>query len=79
MYDTLVNYQSGARILDQSLTMQSRDQEEIFDTLTLRALDGAAIPNRRHACGYRSIAGIPSPEAISTCKTTSTTTCLPIR
>ena len=44
MYDTLVNYQSGARILDQSLTMQAKDQEEIFDTLTLSSFGWGGDP-----------------------------------
>src|ERR1035438_9496517 len=35
MYDTLVNDQSGPRILEQSLTMQSLTHEDIFDTLPL--------------------------------------------
>src|SRR5215472_559548 len=33
MYDTLVNYQTGARILEQDLTMQSIDHHDVFDTL----------------------------------------------
>ena len=43
MYDTLVNYQTGARLLEQSLTMRSLDHEEIFDTLTSAVWAGAAI------------------------------------
>ena len=35
MYNTLVNYQTGARILEQDLTMQSLDHHDVFDTLTL--------------------------------------------
>src|SRR6516165_456405 len=31
MYNTLVNYQTGARILEQSLTMQALTREEFFD------------------------------------------------
>ena len=46
MYDTLVNYQSGARILDQSLTMQAKDQEEIFDTLTLSSFGWGGDPEQ---------------------------------
>src|SRR5215471_6563637 len=37
MYDTLLNYQSGARVLEQSLTMQSTTHQDIFDTLTLNS------------------------------------------
>ncbi len=76
MYDTLVNYQSGARILEQSLTMQAKDHEEIFDTLTLIEL----------WMGWRSRAGGTAADreislvqllraATSTCRTISTTTC----
>ena len=46
MYDTLVNYQSGARILDQSLTMQAKDQQEIFDTLTLSSFGWGGDPEQ---------------------------------
>ncbi len=46
MYDTLVNYQSGARILDQSLTMQAKDHEEIFDTLTLSSFGWGGDPEQ---------------------------------
>src|ERR1700757_131384 len=35
MYDTLLNYQSGARVLEQSLTMQSISHQDVFDTITL--------------------------------------------
>src|SRR5271156_3135548 len=37
MYDTLVNDQSGLRILEQSLIMQSISHQDVFDTLTLNS------------------------------------------
>jgi hypothetical protein len=46
MYDTLVNYQTGARILDQSLTMQSLSHEDIFDTLTLNSFGWGGDPEQ---------------------------------
>ena len=46
MYDTLVNLQSGARILEQSLTMQSRTHEDIFDTLTLNSFGWGGDPEQ---------------------------------
>ena len=46
MYDTLVNYQTGARILDQSLTMQSLTHEDIFDTLTLSSFGWGGDPEQ---------------------------------
>ena len=46
MYDTLVNYQSGARILEQSLTMQSLTHEDIFDTLTLNSFGWGGDPEQ---------------------------------
>ena len=46
MYDTLENYQSGARILDQSLTMRSLTHEDIFDTLTLSSFGFGGDPEQ---------------------------------
>jgi hypothetical protein len=46
MYDTLVNYQTGARILEQSLTMQSLTHEDIFDTLTLSSFGWGGDPEQ---------------------------------
>jgi hypothetical protein len=46
MYDTLVNLQSGARILEQSLTMQSLTHEEVFDTLTLNSFGWGGDPEQ---------------------------------
>lgn len=46
MYDTLENYQSGARILDQSLTMQSTTHEDVFDTLTLSSFGWGGDPEQ---------------------------------
>src|SRR5450755_688447 len=46
MYDTLVNLQSGARILEQSLTMQSLTHHDIFDTLTLISFGWGAAPEK---------------------------------
>jgi hypothetical protein len=46
MYDTLVNDQSGARILEQSLTMQSLTHEDIFDTLTLNSFGWGGDPQQ---------------------------------
>ena len=46
MYDTLVNYQTGARILEQSLTMQSLTHQDIFDTLTLNSFGWGGDPEQ---------------------------------
>jgi hypothetical protein len=46
MYDTLVNDQSGARILEQSLTMQSLSHADIFDTLTLNSFGWGGDPEQ---------------------------------
>src|ERR1017187_917622 len=46
MYDTLVNDQSGPRILEQSLTMQSLTHEDIFDTLTLNSFGWGGDPEQ---------------------------------
>ncbi len=46
MYDTLDNYQSGARLLEQSLTMQSLTHEDLFDTLTLNSFGWGGDPEQ---------------------------------
>ena len=46
MYDTLVNLQSGARILEQSLTMQSISHQDIFDTLTFSSFGWGGDPEQ---------------------------------
>jgi hypothetical protein len=46
MYDTLLNYQSGPRILEQSLTMQSVTHQDIFDTLTLSSFGFGGDPEQ---------------------------------
>jgi hypothetical protein len=46
MYDTLVNYQTGARILAQDLTMQSLDHHDVFDTLTLSSFGWGGDPEQ---------------------------------
>jgi hypothetical protein len=46
MYDTLVNYQTGARLLEQSLTMRSLTHEDIFDTLTLNSFGWGGDPEQ---------------------------------
>ena len=46
MYDTLVNYQTGARILEQSLTMQSLDHHDVFDTLTVNSFGWGGDPEQ---------------------------------
>jgi hypothetical protein len=46
MYDTLVNYQTGARILEQSLTMQSLTHQDIFDTLTVNSFGWGGDPEQ---------------------------------
>src|ERR1017187_2245790 len=46
MYNTLVNEQSGPRILEQSLTMQSLTHEDIFDTLTLNSFGWGGDPQQ---------------------------------
>ena len=46
MYDTLVNMQTGPRILDQTLTMQSVDhQGQLFDNLYLNSVGWGGDPN----------------------------------
>ena len=46
MYDTLVNMQTGPRILDQTLTMQSVDhQGQPFDNLYLNSVGWGGDPN----------------------------------
>ena len=46
MYDTLVNLQSGPRILDQTLTMQSVDHQGfLFDDLYLSSFGWGGDPN----------------------------------
>src|SRR5215469_9459419 len=46
MYNTLLNYQSGARILEQSLTMQSLSHQDVFDTLTLSSFGWGGDPEQ---------------------------------
>ncbi len=46
MYDTLVNLQTGARLLEQSLTMQSLDHHDVFDTLTLNSFGWGGDPEQ---------------------------------
>ncbi len=46
MYNTLVDLQSGARILEQSLTMQSLTHQDIFDTLTLNSFGWGGDPEQ---------------------------------
>jgi hypothetical protein len=46
MYNTLVNYQTGARILEQSLTMQSLTHQEVFDTLTMNSFGWGGDPEQ---------------------------------
>ena len=46
MYDTLVNQQSGARILEQSLSMQSLTHHDLFDTLTLNSFGFGGDPEQ---------------------------------
>jgi hypothetical protein len=46
MYDTLVNQQSGPRILEQSLTMMSISHQDIFDTLTLNSFGWGGDPEQ---------------------------------
>jgi hypothetical protein len=46
MYDTLVNLQTGPRILDQTLTMQSVDHQSLpFDNLYLNSVGWGGDPN----------------------------------
>jgi hypothetical protein len=46
MYDTLVNLQTGPRILDQTLTMQSVDHQDLlFDNLYLNSVGWGGDPN----------------------------------
>ena len=46
MYDTLLNQQSGARILEQSLTMQSVTHQDVFDTLTFNSFGWGGDPEQ---------------------------------
>src|SRR5271165_1734170 len=46
MYNTLVNYQTGARILEQSLVMRSLTHEDFFDTLTLNSFGWGGDPEQ---------------------------------
>jgi hypothetical protein len=46
MYDTLVNYQTGARLLEQSLTMQSLSHDDFMDTLTLNSFGLGGDPEQ---------------------------------
>ena len=46
MYDTLANYQSGVRLLEQSLTMRSLTHEDLFDTLTLSSFGWGGDPEQ---------------------------------
>jgi hypothetical protein len=46
MYDTLVNYQTGARILEQSLVMRSMTHQDLFDTLTLSSFGWGGDPEQ---------------------------------
>jgi hypothetical protein len=46
MYDTLVNDQSGLRILEQSLTMRSLTHQDVFDTLTLNSFGWGGDPEQ---------------------------------
>ena len=46
MYNTLVNYQSGPRILEQSLSMQSTTRTGIFDSLTATSFGWGGDPEQ---------------------------------
>lgn len=46
MYDTLVNQQSGPRIFEQSLIMQSISHQDVFDTLTLNSFGWGGDPEQ---------------------------------
>src|SRR5271167_5102004 len=46
MYDTLVNLQTGVRILEQSLTMQSITHQDVFDTLTFNSFGWGGDPEQ---------------------------------
>src|SRR6201996_6646314 len=46
MYNTLENYQTGARILEQSLTMRSLTHADLFDTLTLNSFGWGGDPEQ---------------------------------
>ena len=46
MYNTLVNDQTGARILEQSLTMQSISHQGLFDTLTANSFGWGGDPEQ---------------------------------
>ncbi len=46
MYNTLVDYQSGARLLEQTLTMQSLTHQDVFDTLTFNSFGWGGDPEQ---------------------------------
>jgi hypothetical protein len=46
MYNTLVGYQTGVRLLEQSLTMQSLTHQDIFDSLTASSFGWGGDPEQ---------------------------------
>jgi hypothetical protein len=46
MYNTLLNYQTGARVLEQSLTMRSLTHEDMFDTFTFNSFGWGGDPEQ---------------------------------
>ena len=79
MYDTLANYQSGARILEESLTMQSLTHEDVFDTLTLNSFGWGGDPEQAARLRIAKYKWIYSAAATNTFKTILIMICLPTR
>ena len=79
MYGTVVNDQSGVRLLGQSLTMQSLTHEDIFDTLTLNSFGWGGDPQQAARLRVSKYRWYTFSGSYSTCRTISITICLPTR
>ena len=82
MYDTLVNFQSGPRILDQSLEMIAVDpaQALLFDHLSTNSFGYGGDPLQRHFSELFQGPDLRLPvQASAAIVSTSTITCWPIR
>jgi hypothetical protein len=80
MYDTLVNLQSGPRILDQTLSMQSLDHLGCCSTIFIStARDGEAIPITTRVCVWTRTSGTTCDPVFAATRISSTSTCWRIR
>ena len=80
MYDTLVNLQSGPRLLGQELSMQPTTRGGgLFDNLYPSSFDSAVTQTTWPGCGSRRASGITSSLSTGAIRTSSITTCLRIR